>query len=128
MKYLLILLMVSLGTEGQQQATAKSDCNHNASSAAVNAVRFLNTAEYSYKQRDSKFGELDALKSSEEWKTTAEKFPMLNSSGLAPGYDISLITDAAGTKYSISARALDNRCASFFSDEKGLIFQGTPIH
>jgi len=123
-----MLLMVSLGTEGQQEATAKSDC-HNASSAAVNAVRFLNTAEYSDKRKNSKFGELDTLKSSEEWKATAEQFPMLNSSGLAPGYDITLITDATGTKYSISAKALGNRCsASFFSDEKGLIFQGTLLH
>ena len=128
MKHLLILMMVSLGTEGQQQAAVKSDCNHIALAAAVNAVRFLNTAEYSYKGKNGKFGELDALKSSEQWKTTAERFPMLNSSGLAPGYDISLITDAAGNKYTISAKAIDNRCSTnFFSDEKGLIFQGTPL-
>ena len=132
MKHLVILLMLSLGAAGQQQSTPKADCNHNTDAAAVNAVRFLNTLEYSYKQKNGKFGSLEGLKSSEEWKTTAARSPMFTAiagSELASGYDLTVITDSAGTKYRVSAKATDNQCStSFFSDEKGLIFQGSPLH
>jgi hypothetical protein len=98
----------------------------------VNSVRFLNTLEYSYKQKSGKFGSLEELKSSEEWKTTAARSPMFSTmtgGDLAAGYDISVIADPAGTKYRISAKATDSQCgSSFFSDEKGLIFQGSPLH
>jgi hypothetical protein len=46
-----------------------------------------------------------------------------------PGYHLSLLVSADGTAYSISLRATDsNGCGvSLFSDQSGLIYQGTPL-
>lgn len=99
------------------------------------AIRVINAAESSYLQRRKRFGswqELydsgalrDVQKAVEDWRRVS----FATGPEAIPGYRMSLLVSADGSAYSISLRDTDsNGCGlSLFSDQSGLIYQGTPI-
>jgi hypothetical protein len=97
----------------------------------VNVVRLINTAEVYYKQAHGSYATWDELFSSGEISKREKpgtKFQGLKLSAgpeVTPGWILNLVTAASGEGYELSLRNSPDACGfSFFSDERGIIYQG----
>jgi hypothetical protein len=120
-----------LAARGQNANTANSDQNVR----AVNLMRIINAAEYSYRRDHSRFGaweELynsgaveDAQKHSTQWgDVSISAGPEVISS-----HRLGLLVSPDGTSYSVSLHDTQSAPCGFslFSDESGLIYQGAAL-
>ncbi len=109
---------------------------------ATNAVRGLNTAEQLYRGKFGRFGSYEELQASgltaqtrrlvmiaPEGAGASPTETALPAGTIPAGFKLDLKTSFDGTAYWLALRDLhDKRCmTSFFSDERGAIFQGSAI-
>jgi hypothetical protein len=116
-----------------QEAT-KSD-NHSAQ-LAVNFVRLVNTAEMTAKFKGGSYAGLQQL-FEQKYLEQAAKGPFSevyqqlhpeNSDRALSGYSMDVATVEDGKGYRLMLRPVEGQCgATFFSTEKGLIYQGTAL-
>jgi len=99
---------------------------------AIEVVRVLNTAEAQFFDKGSHYGSLDDLRSSGALK---ESQSMLSSSIEMPSngqpltdFSVQLSTSVDKNHYQISiTRSAKPFLIGFFSDERGLIYEGHPL-
>jgi len=95
---------------------------------AVNAVRRINTAEFSNMPDARKFVPFTELTKSASWKKLNNEAPKLTDGaiGILPGFELRLSTD--GTSYSLSLTDKSDPCMfTLYSNDAGIIFTGYPI-
>ena len=102
---------------------------------AVDALRIINAAEYEYRRDYGSFAVWPRLyasgtvarvqKEANRWTS----LPIAGGSEIIPGYFLKLVVSRDADSYSVSLReGGSNDCGvSVFSDETGLIYQGTAI-
>ncbi|HLW81784.1 MAG TPA: hypothetical protein VKS20_07070 [Candidatus Acidoferrales bacterium] len=101
----------------------------------VSVVRLINTAEIDYKNaHDNKYASWDELLRSGVVGDEQAHWGLLRGMRLSPGQEVvpgwtlSLVVSADGQSYELSLRNLIDPCAfSFFSDRRGVIYQGGVI-
>ena len=102
---------------------------------AVDVIRIINRAEYDYRRDHGSFAVWPELYASgaiaEVQKEVSQwtALPITTGSQVIPGYFLNLLVSRDAALYSVSLReAGSNDCGfSIFSDESGLIYQGTVI-
>ena len=102
---------------------------------AIEAVRVINTAEYDYRTDHNRFGTWDEVYASGVVTNLAQTWPKMRelsiSSGteVIPGFRLTLLVAEEGAAYSLSLHEMQSHgCGlSVFSDQSGLIYQGTVI-
>jgi hypothetical protein len=101
----------------------------------VSLVRFLNNAEIDYKAKEGKYADWEELENSAyflagkgRWAQT-EGVPIGSAHEVIPGWNLSLVRSADGSKYQLMLQNVgDKECMfSFFSDQTSLIYQGQVI-
>jgi hypothetical protein len=135
-----ILLLFALFLICTLQSTAGQDIASSALTPqqkldAVNVVRLINTCEFKYKARNGRFGMLEDLISSGmlaqmkgTFPSVAEKLDYGMPSRLLSGFVLQLTMSTDGSSYQLSL--IDDtkqKRWGLFSDDKGLIFSGSPI-
>jgi len=100
----------------------------------VNVVRLINTAEMEYKRAHGGYAKWDELYRSGIIASDQKRGPQFSGVQLAagpevvPGWTLALIPSADGQTYELSLRNLGDKCqVSFFSDQRGLIYEGKVI-
>ncbi|MHB8541842.1 MAG: tRNA (N6-threonylcarbamoyladenosine(37)-N6)-methyltransferase TrmO [Candidatus Acidiferrales bacterium] len=100
----------------------------------VNAVRLINTAQAGYKHAHGRYATWDELYRSGIMANDRKRSPQFSGLQLAggpevvEGWTLAMIVAADGQSYELSLRNLQDKCQfSFFSDQRGLIFQGKVI-
>lgn len=99
----------------------------------ISVVRLINTAEANYRYRHGTYASLKALFDSgtisEAQKRSGVPGMQLAASGdVVPGWSLTLVTSAKGRSYELSVRNTGDPCMfSFFSDQRGIIYQGGVI-
>lgn len=99
---------------------------------AVTAIRIANTAEAQYRGSVGRFGSLDDLRSSKAMGEAQSMFPdsvdMSRSAQPLSGFTVRLTLSEDKKEYQISVTQ-DTKPYSiaFFSDERGLIYEGQPL-
>jgi hypothetical protein len=103
------------------------------------AIRVINAAESAYREIHKRFGswqELsdsgvlwDVQKTVEDWRRILLFTTGPDGDGRIAGYRLSLLVSADGSAYSVFLRDAETKgCGlSLFSDQSGLIYQGTPL-
>ncbi|HEV2313814.1 MAG TPA: hypothetical protein VGR94_00790 [Candidatus Acidoferrales bacterium] len=100
----------------------------------VNVVRLINTAEAEYKSAHSGYATWPELYRSgiiAKHEKARLMFGNLNLSEgpeVVPGWTLAMIVAADGQSYELALRNLPDKCQfSFFSDQRGLIYEGNVI-
>lgn len=101
----------------------------------ISVVRLINTAEMDYKNaHDNKYGSWNELLRSGVVGEEQAHWRLLRGMRLSPGQEVvpgwtlSLVISADEQGYELSLRNLSDSCGfSFFSDERGVIYQGGVI-
>jgi hypothetical protein len=102
---------------------------------AVEAVRIINTAQYDYRNYHGRFGNWTDVYASGVVTNLLETWPKVKDLSLSPsdevipGYRLTLLVAGEGNAYSVSLHELKSRGCGFsvFSDQSGLIYQGTVV-
>jgi len=102
---------------------------------AIEVVRVINTAEYDYRTDHNRFGTWDEVYASGVVTSLEQTWPRMKdlaiSSGpeVIPGFRLTLLVAEEGAAYSLSLHEMQSHgCGlSVFSDQSGLIYQGTVI-
>lgn len=102
---------------------------------AVNLVRVINTAEYSYRKDHARFGAWEELYNSgavsDAQKRSAQWGDITISAGpdVIASHRLGLFVSPDGTAYSVSLHDTQSGACGFsvFSDESGLIYQGSAL-
>jgi hypothetical protein len=102
---------------------------------AIEVVRVINTAEYDYRNDHNRFGTWDEVYASGVVTNLEQTWPRMKdlaiSSGpeVIPGFRLTLLVAEEGAAYSLSLHEMQSHgCGlSVFSDQSGLIYQGTVI-
>lgn len=102
---------------------------------AVNLVRVINTAEYSYRKDHARFGAWEELYNSgavsDAQKRSAQWGDISISAGpeIISSHRLGLLVSPDGTTYSVSLHDTQSSACGFslFSDESGLIYQGSAL-
>jgi|SRR5215469_5066624 len=112
----------------RQQAVETSRDSH---LTGVNVVRLINTAEIDYRQSHGRYAKWDELVPSgsmtkfERPGTPFQGLQLVARPEVTPGWILDLVTAADGQSYELSLRNSADACGfSFFSDQRGIIFQG----
>ncbi|MDD5543977.1 MAG: hypothetical protein PHX83_12460 [Acidobacteriia bacterium] len=117
---ILLILAVGISNFGAP-ANGASGWN---SSQAVNAVRAVNTLEMNFKAREKHYAAADQLVSAgDSTSRMVENLIKPNQTG----YALIISPSADGQHYLLFLKASDVNKKSFFSDDSGLIFEGSPI-
>jgi len=100
----------------------------------VNVVRLINTAETEYKSTHSGYATWPALYRSgiiakhEKQGTMFGNLNLSEGPEVVPGWTLAMLVAADGQSYELSLHNLADKCGfSFFSDERGLIYEGNVI-
>jgi hypothetical protein len=107
--------------------------------AALLALRSINTAEAQFQQSKGRFGSFEELVASKQFDDANVKgllsqagnaAPVLDLSrtpdSAVPGYHMHLLLAASGRAYSVLLADATEQCDPvFFSDERGVIFHGS---
>ncbi|HXW56299.1 MAG TPA: hypothetical protein VEJ67_11155 [Candidatus Cybelea sp.] len=102
---------------------------------AVEAVRIINTAEYDYRTDHGRFGSWNDVYASGVVTNLLRTWPKVkdlsisSSDEIIPGYRLTLLVGGDGNAYSVSLHEMKSHGCGFsvFSDQAGLIYQGTVI-
>jgi hypothetical protein len=134
-KISLVLLLISTGAarraDSQSQASSSGDKRY----GAVTLLRVINTAEMEYQTKQRHFGTFAELVESGTLDTAGKRFGNAWSALLfnrkatsepLPGYTLHFTVDAVGKAYSVSLTDISND-SSFFTDERGLIYEAKPL-
>jgi len=105
-----------------------------ARTTGVNVVRLINTSEAEYKSAHGGYATWPELYRSGIIAKHEKLGRMFGNPGLSegpevvPGWTLALIVAADGKSYELALRNLQDKCQfSFFSDQRGLIYQGNVI-
>lgn len=100
----------------------------------VKVVRLVNTAEEQYKSAHGAYADWNDLYRSDEFTETEvqPKFSGLHIAAgpeIVPGWNLDMVASADHRSYEFSLRNIDDKdCRfSFFSDDSGLIYQGSVV-
>jgi hypothetical protein len=95
----------------------------------VNVVRLINTAEVTYKYEHGSFATWDELYRSGAIRHSMDGLALASGPEVVPGWALTMIVSHDGKTYQLSLRNLaDKQCRySLFSDDSGLIYQGSVI-
>jgi len=91
----------------------------------VNALRLLNTQEYSYKRKNGRFAAREEMLTFLREKGFSDRSP-IDLENPEP-YELALTTSPDGSHYQIALRPSENCKTAAFSDDRGLIFLGVAI-
>ena len=102
---------------------------------AIEVVRVINTAEYDFRNEHSRFGSWDEVYASGIVTNLEQTWPRMKDLSIAsggeviPGFRLTLLVSDGGAAYSLSLHEMQSHgCGlSVFSDQSGLIYQGTVI-
>jgi hypothetical protein len=102
---------------------------------AVEAVRIVNTAEYDYRADHGRFGSWTDVYASGIVTNLLRTWPKVkdlsisSSDEVIPGYRLTLLVADGGKAYSVSLHEMKSHGCGFslFSDQAGLIYQGSVI-
>ncbi|HEV2422228.1 MAG TPA: hypothetical protein VGS59_11015 [Candidatus Acidoferrales bacterium] len=97
----------------------------------LKVVRLINTAEMNYKEAHGSYATWDelipsgAISEREKPRTMFQGLRLSVRPEVTPGWVLDLVTAANGQGYELSLRNLPDKCGfSFFSDQRGIIYQG----
>jgi hypothetical protein len=102
---------------------------------AIEVVRVINTAEYDYHTDHGRFGSWNEVYASgavtnleQNWPKTKD-LSIASGSEVIPGFRLTLLIAEDGAAYTLSLHEMQGHgCGlSVFSDQSGLIYQGTII-
>jgi hypothetical protein len=100
----------------------------------VNVVRLINTAEMNYKRAHGNYATWDelfrsgAISEREKPGTLFQGLKLSAGPEVTPDWVLNLVTAAGGKGYELSLRDSPDACGfSFFSDQRGIIYQGGVI-
>lgn len=100
----------------------------------VTVVRLINTAEMNYKRAHGSYATWDelfrsgAISEREKQGTMFQGLKLSAGPEVTPGWVLNLVTAVGGQQYELSLRNSPDACGfSFFSDERGVIYQGGVI-
>jgi hypothetical protein len=102
---------------------------------AIEVVRVINTAEYDFRNDHSRFGTWNEVYASGVVTNLEQTWPRMKDLSIAsgpeviPGFRLTLLVAEEGGAYSLSLHEMQSHgCGlSVFSDQSGLIYQGTVI-
>ncbi|MGC2831998.1 MAG: hypothetical protein WB627_06085 [Candidatus Acidiferrum sp.] len=125
----ILLGVVLLGEANAQQASGQPEIT---TKNLVNALRLLNTQEYSYKGENGRFADRDQMLSYLRQKGLLSRSP-IDLENPKP-YELAINISSDGTHYQITLQrpsAMNDKSTwcktAAFSDEKGVIFLGQAI-
>jgi hypothetical protein len=129
------LLLISAGAARLAHSQSQGSSSQDRQYGAVTLLRVINTAEMEHQMKQKHFGTFAELLESgsldaagkrfgDAW--SALSFDRKATSEPLGGYVMHFTVDAAGKSYSVS---LTNKSdySSFFTDERGLIYEAKPI-
>jgi hypothetical protein len=141
----LALLLLLAGISAKLLAQDQKMPSQEERAKAVNVVRLINTAEAWYNtgtktktdaiEAHGRYASWDELNSSGALKTVQGSWSMVKdlqvstSSEVLPGYRLDLLVSLDGKSYSLALHDTKNGDGLFsvFSDQKGIIFLGSPL-
>jgi hypothetical protein len=102
---------------------------------AIEVVRVINTAEYDFRNDHNRFGTWNEIYASGVVTNLEQTWPRMKDLSIAsgpeviPGFRLTLLVAEEGGAYSLSLHEIQSHgCGlSVFSDQSGLIYQGTVI-
>ena len=122
------------GLQRELQRPQAVETSRDSRMTGVKVVRLINTAEMDYKQTHGRYATWDELVPSgaiSRHEKPGTMFQGLNLSvrpEVTPGWVLDLVTAADGQGYELSLRNVADKCGfSFFSDQRGIIYQGGVI-
>jgi hypothetical protein len=107
--------------------------SHDQQRRAVDAIRIVNTAELQYLNTAGHYGSLEDLRKSgalSEAHSMFRESPDISIPSDLPGFSIRLTTSPDGKRYQVSViqeAKPETTLIGFFSDERGMIYEGHPI-
>jgi hypothetical protein len=129
------LLLISAGAarlaHSQSQASSSQDRKY----GAVTLLRVINTAEMEHQMKQKRFGAFAELVQSGSLDAAGKRFgdawsavslDRKATSEPLSGYAMHFTVDAAGKTYSVSLTDKSDY-SSFFTDERGLIYEAKPL-
>jgi hypothetical protein len=130
MVVLVILLVAARAQKPQEPDQAQLDRER-----AVEVVRVINAAEYDYRTDHGRFGSWHEVCAAGDVTNLLQTWPKIRGLSIAPsdevipGYRLTLLVADEGMAYSVSLHDMKTHgCGlSVFSDQSGLIYQGTII-
>ncbi len=133
----LLIVAVILLVAARTQTTQPSPANRplTPSEKAIEAVRIINTAEYNFRKDHHRFGTWNEVYASGAITPLERTWPNMGdlsftwSSEVIPGFRLTLLVAQDGDAYSLSLHQMEGHgCGiSVFSDQSGLIYEGTVI-
>jgi hypothetical protein len=129
------VLLISAGAVRLAYSQSQGSSSQDRGYGAVTLLRVINTAEMEHQMKQKHFGTFAELVESgsldvagkrfgDAWSTLS--FDRKATSEPLAGYGIHFIVDAAGKSYSVSLTDKTNY-SSFFTDERGLIYEAKPL-
>jgi hypothetical protein len=102
---------------------------------AIEVVRVINAAEYDYRTDHDRFGSWNEVYASGVVTNLEQTWPKMKDLSIAPGpevipgFRLTLLVAEDATAYSVSLHEMQSHgCGlSVFSDQSGLIYQGTIV-
>jgi hypothetical protein len=129
-----VLMLIALvgGTSAWSQRTSSGSDDQN--SMPIAAIRIVNTAEAQYLSIGGHYGSLDELRSSGTMRQAQSMFPQsidMSHPGqplAGSGFTVRLNLSADNKGYQLSVtQDAKPFLVGFFSDERGLIYEGHPL-
>ncbi|MFZ3245044.1 MAG: hypothetical protein WA185_08210 [Candidatus Acidiferrales bacterium] len=110
------------------------ETNSESHQTGVTVVRLINTAEMNYKSTHGSYAAWNelfrsgAISGREKPGTLFQGLKLSAGPEVTPGWVLNLVTAAGGEGYELSLRNSPDACGfSFFSDQRGIIYQGGVI-
>jgi hypothetical protein len=130
------LVILSVAARPQKpQSRSSNSATPTSREKAIEVVRVINTAEYDYRTDHGRFGSWNEVYASGAVTNLEQNWPKMNDLSIAsgseviPGFRLTLLVAEDGAAYSLSLHEMQGHgCGlSVFSDQSGLIYQGTII-
>lgn len=94
----------------------------------IEAVRTIETAEVEHKAWHGAYASWNELYRAPDEQKRWERLHLLAGPEIVPGWELHLVASPDGSHFELSLRQLSDKCGfSFFSDERGVIYQGGVI-
>lgn len=94
----------------------------------VAAVRTIETAEVEHKAWHGAYASWDELYRAPDEQKRWERLHLSAGPEIVPGWELRLVASADGKHFELSLSNASDECAvSFFSDERGMIYQGVAL-
>ncbi|HVA16572.1 MAG TPA: hypothetical protein VMV59_02550 [Candidatus Dormibacteraeota bacterium] len=101
---------------------------NDARATAVNVVREINTAEVEHSAWHGTYASWNELYSATDEQKRWQRLQLSAGPEIVPGWTLSLVASADGKSFELSLRSLADKCGfSFFSDQRGVIYEGSAI-